>query len=118
MKENQYWFGTQKKEVMTLHGGYDSEGKAIAALKHLTDYHKVSDVFEAPDAHHASLVAGGLITKIKIQTCLIARNVEVECPHCNVIQDGFFGNPAGAQFVCSDCKKPYLIHPEADIEHR
>ncbi|AUS01965.1 hypothetical protein NVP3058O_047 [Vibrio phage 3.058.O._10N.286.46.B8] len=51
-------------------------------------------------------------------TCLIASEVKVRCPHCQEINDGFCGDPRGAdeEFTCEWCEKTYTIHKEADIE--
>lgn len=51
-------------------------------------------------------------------TCLIASEVKVRCPHCQEINDGFCGDPRGAEeeFTCEWCNKTYTIHKEADIE--
>lgn len=54
--------------------------------------------------------------KPKVQTYMVATNVEVDCPYCNKRQDGFFGNPQGGKFVCDDCGETYIVHKEADIE--
>jgi uncharacterized protein (DUF983 family) len=58
------------------------------------------------------------MSDIKTQTVMLAREVIIECPHCQEHQDGFFGNPAGGAFDCDDCGKKYRVHKEADIEHR
>lgn len=55
---------------------------------------------------------------MKVQTLMLAINVVVECPNCGSFEEGFVGNPAGGEFVCDNCKEPYRVHPEADIEHR
>ena len=55
--------------------------------------------------------------EIKVQTMMLARDVVVLCPYCNQTQDGFFGNPAGAEVECCDCNKTFQIHKDADIEH-
>ncbi|MFA0630162.1 hypothetical protein AB4589_20635 [Vibrio sp. 10N.222.49.A3] len=52
---------------------------------------------------------------MKVVTELHTMNVALYCPHCNEEQDGFIG---GGKFECDDCKKPYKIHSEADIEHK
>lgn len=49
-------------------------------------------------------------------TSMEAVEVAVRCPHCESIQRGFIGNPAGRKFECEDCGLEYKIHPEADIE--
>lgn len=58
------------------------------------------------------------MAEVKTQTMILAVEVVVECPHCDAQQEGFIGNPAGGQFECEDCGKPYKVHEEADIEHR
>ncbi len=55
-------------------------------------------------------------TSIKSQSLMTTTNVEVECPHCGEKQSGFWGNPAGGEFVCDDCQQPYQVHPDADID--
>ncbi|BCL74141.1 hypothetical protein TUMSATVNIG1_61250 (plasmid) [Vibrio nigripulchritudo] len=54
----------------------------------------------------------------KIQSQMYTTQVELRCPHCDEIEDGFVGNPAGLEFTCDSCNEPYLVHPEADIEHK
>lgn len=49
-------------------------------------------------------------------TCLTAKEVTLNCPHCEEEQDGFCGNPRGETFECDDCGKTYTVHSEADIE--
>ena len=53
---------------------------------------------------------------IKISTNMYATNVNVECPHCGEMQEGFIGNPAGGEFECVDCGKEFKVHEDADIE--
>lgn len=49
-------------------------------------------------------------------TSMETTQVTVRCPHCDEMQSGFLGNPAGHTFECDHCQLPYKIHPEADIE--
>lgn len=49
-------------------------------------------------------------------TSMNAVEVTVQCPHCDEVQRGFIGNPAGGEFKCEFCGVKYKIHPEADIE--
>ncbi|NRB81576.1 MAG: hypothetical protein HRU38_23435 [Saccharospirillaceae bacterium] len=49
-------------------------------------------------------------------TALIAEEVTLLCPHCQVKQGGFFSNPQGGTFKCDDCGTAYKVHPEADID--
>lgn len=53
---------------------------------------------------------------IETQTIMTTTTVDIECPHCSKKQSGFWGNPAGGQFVCGDYKQTYQVHPDADIE--
>ncbi|MDA0155436.1 hypothetical protein OH460_24255 [Vibrio sp. Makdt] len=55
---------------------------------------------------------------MKTVTELHTMNVALYCPHCGEEQGGFCVNPAGGEFECDDCHKPYKVHSEADIEHR
>ncbi|ARP06635.1 hypothetical protein K08M3_51250 [Vibrio alginolyticus] len=56
--------------------------------------------------------------EVKVQTLLLATNVELECPACGEIESGFCGNPAGRQFTCDSCHETYKVHKEADIEYK
>nr|WP_181974665.1 hypothetical protein [Vibrio cholerae] len=55
---------------------------------------------------------------MKVVTELYAREVVLYCPHCGEEEDGFVVNPAGLEFTCDHCNKPFKVHPEADIEHK
>lgn len=49
-------------------------------------------------------------------TSMETTQVTVRCHHCDEMQSGFLGNPAGHTFECDHCQLPYKVHPEADIE--
>lgn len=47
--------------------------------------------------------------EIKEVTMLIATAVALHCPHCDMEQDGFVGNPDGNIFECDECGRPYKV---------
>lgn len=53
---------------------------------------------------------------MKTQTMIVATQYKIECPHCNKLQDGFFGDVRGEIFDCEDCNKPFKVHADADVE--
>lgn len=52
----------------------------------------------------------------KVVTEIIATHIEVKCPYCGEMQDGFYGNPMGKRFECDHCDEEYGVHFDADIE--
>ena len=54
--------------------------------------------------------------QIKEVTVILARDVVVECPYCGEKNDGWFGNPAGAEEKCDFCGKTFRVSKFADIE--
>lgn len=51
-------------------------------------------------------------------TVILVTDLSFHCPHCNMTQTGFIGNPAGHSFDCDHCSKEYYIDKDADIEFK
>lgn len=53
---------------------------------------------------------------MKTVTELRTHDVEVECPHCGALEEGFCVDPRGGDFECDSCGEKYQVHSDADIE--
>ncbi|MEF1336326.1 hypothetical protein REH81_05965 [Vibrio rotiferianus] len=56
---------------------------------------------------------------MKEATSMTAKEVTVECPHCDKTTEGYIGDPRGTEVECEHCTQgtqAFKIHPEADIE--
>lgn len=57
-------------------------------------------------------------SETKIVKLVIAREVEIECPHCGMPQKDFRCDPLGHTFDCDDCHKHYEVSVDSVIETR
>ena len=53
---------------------------------------------------------------MKEATSMTAKEVTVECPHCDEMTEGYIGDPRGTEVECEHCSQAFKIQPEADIE--
>lgn len=53
---------------------------------------------------------------MKQVTEIQAITVQLDCPYCGALQEGWVCDPRGVVEKCEECGEEYKVHPDADID--
>ena len=55
---------------------------------------------------------------LAVASSIRASHVELDCPNCGALIEGWNRDPRGLEDACDKCKKPYRIARDADVTIR